>query len=389
MKLIHLSDLHIGRQLNGYSLKESQEAVFSQIAEYVSQIKPDAILICGDIYDRAVPAADAYTVFERFLNQLKAAGGQARILVIAGNHDSPERLAYSSSFLKKHGIIISVFPPSGENEYLEKVTLEDAWGPVHFYLFPFIRPGHVRHLFAESKVTGYENAFRGVLGREQIDESQRNVILAHQFFTAKGKEVQLCDSETAVAMAGGLDQIDVSALAAFDYAALGHLHGPQRMGEERFRYCGTPYKYSVSEEHHRKSVTLVTLEEKGKPPVIETLPLTCEPEVRRLRGTLEELKELSLKGFSHDYVSLTLTDENEVFDFREQLEECYERILEIRIDNTRTRARMEFEEEAFETLSPLEAFRSFYQSVRKCPMTAKQEEIMAQIVEEAGEELQR
>lgn len=389
MKLFHLSDLHIGRHLNGYSLKESQEAVFSQIAEYVSKKKPDVILVCGDIYDRAVPAADAYTVFEQFLNQLKAAGEEVPILVIAGNHDSPERLAYSSSFLRKHQIIISAFPPAGEDEYLQKVTFEDQWGPVHFYLFPFIRPGHVRHLFAESKVTGYESAFRGVLDREQIDESQRNVILAHQFFTAKGNEVQLCDSETAVAMAGGLDQIDVSALTAFDYAALGHIHGPQRVGEERFRYCGTPYKYSVSEEHHRKSVTFVTLGEKGTAPVIELLPLACEPEVRRLRGTLEELKEMALQGFAGDYVSLTLTDETEVFDFREQLEECYERILEIRIDNTRTRAKMEFEDEAFETLSPLEAFRSFYQSVRKCPMTEKQEEIMAQIVEEAGEELQR
>lgn len=386
MKFFHLSDLHIGRQLNGYSLRESQERAFSQIAEYVSEKRPDAILISGDIYDKSVPAAESYTVLEEFLNRLKKAGGDIPILIIAGNHDSPERLAYASTFLQQHNIHISAFPPSGESEYLKQITLQDEWGPVNFYLFPFIRPGYVRRLFEEGAVTGYDSAFRAVLSRETIDSSQRNVILAHQFFTAVKEEAQLCDSETAVLTTGGLDQIDASALENFDYAALGHLHGPQRVGKDVFRYCGTPCKYSASEEYHKKSVTLVTMKEKGKEPVIETLPLHCEPDVKRLRGTLEEIIALAGCGTDHDFVSITLTDETEQVDFREQLEERYDHILEIRIDNERTRKRMEADREITEVLSPLEAFRSFYETVRRCPMTEQQERIMEQIVEEAGKE---
>ena len=386
MRFFHLSDLHIGRQLNGYHLRESQAHAFSQIADYILEKKPDAVLISGDIYDKSVPAAEAYTVFEGFLKRLKEAGGEIPILVIAGNHDSPERLAYASSFLKEHNIHIAAFPPSGEDEYLAKITLQDDWGPVHFYLFPFIRPGYVRHLFGEETVTGYDSAFRAVLAREEINLSERNVILAHQFFTSKAEEALLCDSETAVLTSGGLDQIDVSVLEPFDYAALGHLHGPQKVGKERFRYCGAPYKYSASEEHHRKSVTLVTLEEKGKEPIIETLGLHCEPDVRRLRGTLGEILALAAGGVNHDFVSITLTDETEQFDYRDRLEERYDQILEIRIDNERTRKRLEADGELSEILSPFEAFQSFYEAVRGCPMTDEQKKIMEQIVEEAGKE---
>lgn len=388
MKFFHLSDLHIGKQLNGYSLKESQDAIFGQIIAYTKERKPDAVLICGDIYDKSVPSAEAFTAFDRFLNELSAVSEKTEILIISGNHDSAERLAYASSFLRRHRIHIGALPPGTEEERLLKVTLHDAWGPVHFYLFPFIRPGYVRHLFEDGTVTDYDSAFRAVLSREEIRTEERNVILAHQFFISGGGQPETCDSETAVYTAGGLDQIDVSVLSTFDYAALGHLHGPQKVGEERFRYCGSPGKYSVSEEHHRKSVTVVTLEEKGTPPAIETLPLHMEPEVRKLRGTLEEVKALS-SSCGGDYVSITLTDEQEAFDFREQLEELYIRILEIRMDNERTRKRLTEEIGELEIPDPVTSFSRFFEAVRHCPLTREQEQMMREIVAEAEEEERR
>ena len=388
MKLFHISDLHIGKQLNGYSLRESQEELFRQIIDFAREEQPDAVLLCGDIYDKSIPSAEAFTVFDRFLTGLSEAAEQAEILVISGNHDSPERLAYASSFLSRHRIHIRALPPQTAQSPLTKVTLTDEYGPVHFYLFPFLKPGYVRHLFAEGAVTDYDSAFRAVLTGETINTAERNVILAHQFFTASGVRPETCDSETAVLMAGGLDAIDVSALEDFDYAALGHLHGPQKVGEERFRYCGSPGVYSVSEEHHHKAVTVIEMREKGTPLLVRTLPLSAGRRVRRLAGSLEELKGMAA-DLKEDYVSLTLREEQEPFDFREQLEEVYHRILEIRIENERTRRKLEEEPEALEIPGPLEAFSRFYEAVRHCPMTEKQEQLMKEIITEAEEEEKR
>ena len=388
MKFFHLSDLHIGKQLNGYSLKNSQDAVLGQIITYTKKEQPDAILICGDIYDKSVPSAEAFTAFDHFLTGLSEASEKTELLVISGNHDSAERLSYASAFLKSHRIHIGALPPKNAEDRLVQVTLSDVWGPVHFYLFPFIRPGYVRHLFEEGVVTDYDSAFRAVLSREEIRTGERNVILAHQFFVSGSSRPETCDSETAPFMAGGLDSIDVSALEAFDYAALGHLHGPQKVGEERFRYCGSPGKYSVSEEHHHKSVTVVTMGEKGMPLFLGTLPLTMTPEIRKVRGTLEEVKALS-DSYGEDYVSITLTDEEEVFDFREQLEERYHRILEIRMDNERTRRKLQEEIGALEIPDPVCAFAAFFEAVRHVPLSEGQEKIMREIIAEAEEEEHR
>lgn len=391
MKLFHLSDLHIGKMLNGYSLRESQKDAFLQILHYAEKEKPDAVLICGDIYDKSVPAGEAYTLFDWFLTELSGCCPGTEILIIAGNHDSPERLAYGASFLARHRIHIAAMPPADANEGLKQVTLSDEWGSVHFYLVPFIRPGHVRHLF---DTNGYTDAFQKLLARETIRQQDRNVILAHQFFVWNGEMPETCDSETAVLTSGGLDAIDAAVLEPFDYAALGHIHGTQKVGQERFRYCGTPYKYSISEERHQKGITVVELGEKGSEPQIRRLPILCHPDVKRVRGTLEELKRLSETmepapdgtGRADAYVSVTLTDEREAYDFRERLEEMFAHILEIRIDNERTRKRLEEEPETAETLTPFGAFEQFYQMIRHCPLTDEQEAILAHIIEEAEEE---
>ena len=396
MKLFHLSDLHIGKLLCGYSLKENQERVLSQIADYAKEEHPDAILICGDIYDKSAPSGEAYVMFDRFLEALSEIRPRIPVLIIAGNHDSPERLSYASSFLERHSIYLSVFPPVREDEFLKKIELADEYGPVDFYLLPFLKPGYLRPLLPEGSVLSYEEAVRFLLSREKIDPKRRNVILSHQFYTAGQSEPETCDSEAAVAMAGGLDRIDISVLDAFDYAALGHLHGSQRVGWESARYCGTPYKYSVSEERHHKAVTVVELGKKGEEPRLRFLPLSGLQDVRRLRGTLEEVLEAASggqpsvpsasSGVCHDFVSVTITDEQEPYRIRERLEERYDHLLELRVDNARTRARLaESGTENDPAPEPMEAFRQFYETVNHMPLPEEGERIMKGLIREIQE----
>ena len=399
MKLFHLSDLHIGKLLCGYSLRENQERVLSRIVAYAQEEHPDAILICGDIYDKSAPSGEAYVMFDRFLEALSEIRPRIPVLIIAGNHDSPERLSYASAFLEKHSIYLSVFPPVREDEYLKKITLEDEYGPVDFYLLPFLKPGYLRPLLPDGSALSYEEAVRFLLSREKIDPGRRNVILSHQFYTAGQSEPETCDSEVAVAMAGGLDRIDISVLDAFDYAALGHLHGSQKVGRLSARYCGTPYKYSVSEEHHHKAVTVVELGKKGEEPQLRFLPLSGLQDVRRLRGTLEEVLEAaesaapspsagqpSVSGVCHDFVSVTITDEQEPYRIRERLEERYDHLLELRVDNARTRARMaESGAENDPAPEPMEAFRQFYETVNHTPLPEEGERIMKRLIREIQE----
>lgn len=399
MKLFHLSDLHIGKLLCGYSLRENQERVLSRIVAYAQEEHPDAILICGDIYDKSAPSGEAYVMFDRFLEALSEIRPRIPVFIIAGNHDSPERLSYASAFLEKHSIYLSVFPPVREDEYLKKITLEDEYGPVDFYLLPFLKPGYLRPLLPEGSAFSYEEAVRFLLSREKIDSGRRNVILSHQFYTAGQSEPEICDSEIAVAMAGGLDKIDISVLDAFDYAALGHLHGSQKVGRMSARYCGTPYKYSVSEERHHKAVTVVELGEKGEEPQLRFLPLSGLQDVRRLRGTLEEVLaaaesaapspsagQPSVSGVCHDFVSVTITDEQEPYRIRERLEERYDHLLELRVDNARTRARMaESGTENDPAPEPMEAFRQFYETVNHTPLPEEGERIMKRLIREIQE----
>lgn len=387
MKLFHLSDLHIGRQLHHYSLKDNQQAVLSQIVKQARCHRPDAVLICGDIFDRSVPSGEAYTVFDGFLQELAELTPQIPVLIIAGNHDNAQRLNYASSFLEKHRIYVSVTAPVRPEEHLKKIVLEDEWGEVNFYLLPFLKPGYVRHLFEEGTVTDYESAVREILNREEIDYSRRNVLLSHQFYTGRGQEILTCDSEQSVLTVGGLDRIDASVVEQFDYSALGHIHGPQMVKFPHIRYCGTPLKYSVSEEHHKKSITMATLGRKGEEVRIETIPLEPIQEVRRERGLLQEIIGRAAKENRRDFISVTLTDEKEPYHPREQLEEVYDCLLELKIDNTRTRNLLEIQEDTCSLLSPMEAFRVFYQEMQGQPLTEAEEQLTETILEELGGEV--
>lgn len=386
MKMFHLSDLHIGKQLHYYNLKENQQAALSQIAGLAKEHRPDVILICGDVFDRSVPSGEAYTVFDGFLQELAGISPQVPVLIIAGNHDNAQRLNYASSFLEKHQIYVSVAAPSQPEEYLKKVTLEDQHGEVVFYLLPFLKPGYVRHLFEEGAVTDYGSAVREILAREQVDYGKRNVLLSHQFYTSQGQKPQTCDSEQSVITVGGLDNVDVSVVEQFDYVALGHIHGAQKVKSPHIRYCGTPLKYSVSEEFHKKAVTMVELGAKGQEVKVSSLPIKPIQEVRRERGRLEEIIARATKENRHDFISVTLTDEKEPYHPKEQLEEVYSSILELRVDNARTRSILEPEPEGDALPGSMDAFRMFYQEMQGQPMGEEEEQIIAEILGQQGGE---
>ena len=404
MRFFHLSDLHIGKQLHHYSLLEEQRELLMQIVEYALSEKPDAILIAGDIYDTPVPAADAVAVFDDFLTQLDELKQKLTICIIAGNHDSPRRLDFASQILAKHEVHIVGLPPRTEEEYLKKVICKDAHGEVVIYLLPFVKPGMVRKLFANETLS-FSEAVTRLIAREEIDVTKRNILVSHQFYAGGGDTPVTSDSEVHVA--GGIDNVDIGVLEAFDYAALGHIHREQKVGKESSRYCGTMFPYSVSEAGEEKFVTLVEMGAKGEEVVCKKLFLHPGRQVRKLVGTMEEVlamafeekradalcvrqvgeEQLSAKvgqAKCHDYVSITLTDEVEAYNPREQLEEGYDYILEIRIDNSRTKKLLELGDFETENLEPYEAFSHFFEEINGREMTKEEDAMLIEVLQEGG-----
>lgn len=381
MKIFHISDLHIGKQLHSYSLREDQKYILDQIIRHAKEQKPDVLVIAGDIYDKAVPSAEAGDILNRFFNDISELSQNMPVLVIAGNHDSAVRLQYAGAFLEKSNIIVSTMPPSIEDEFLRKVILKDAYGEVSFYLMPFTRPRDVRHLFPEGVVVSYDTAIKALIERENIDFNGRNVLISHQFFVSGSQQPEVCESEQNYLSVGGIDSVDIQWVKDFDYVALGHIHGAQKMGYDHIRYSGTPLKYSVSEVAHEKSITVITLGEKGAPLQIDRISLVPLHDVCQLKGTLQEMMELEGVD-ADDYVSITLTDEDQLYRPKDQLEEKFHNILEVRLDNQRIRARFTEGESSDVTLNPLEAFAEFYQEMNGQPMSEEEEAVIREILEE-------
>lgn len=380
MRFFHLSDLHIGKQLHHYNLREDQEHILAEVISYAEKLHPDAVVIAGDIYDKSVPSGDAVTVFDDFLTRLSAVKPMIPILVIAGNHDSAQRLDYASRLLGSHQIYIAGKAPESEEDHLKKITLTDEYGKVNFYLMPFLKPGYVRGLCGGEMPESYTAAVQAVLEREEIDPGERNVIVSHQFYTGRdsrtGEEIspKTCDSE--LLSVGDIDNVDISVLKEFDYAALGHLHGAQKAGSENVRYCGTLLKYSVSEAGQEKTLHLVTLGAKGDPVNVEKLPLHPLRDVRRVRGELEEIISAADPEHRDDYVSVTLTDEIDPYKPKEQLQKVYSHILEVRMDNERTRKKLEFDEGEIRMEDPLDVFSDFYREMQGREMSEEETEIL-------------
>lgn len=336
MKFFHLSDLHIGLKLMNRDLREDQEYILAEVVEAAAQEKPDAIVIAGDIYDKAVPSAEAVEIFDRFLGELTEAVPSAVIMMISGNHDSAPRVDCFRKVLSRQKVYMIGQPPRTEDEYIEKVTLEDKYGNVNFYLLPFVKPSMVKQVVGTDENgnnLSYNETLHRLIGRENINQDERNVLVSHQFYLPVGKkaeEIERMDSE--IRTVGNIDEVSADVLEIFDYAALGHIHKPMKLGNENWRYCGTPLACSVSEAQQQKGIIMVEMGVKGE---IKTTILPLEPlrQVKVVKGTLEEVLKESCK----DYVTVVLTDKADldVIDMQERIRLAFPNLLEIRRENQR------------------------------------------------------
>lgn len=331
MKIFHLSDLHIGVKLHNQDLAEEQEYVFAQIIEQIKERQPDVIVIAGDIYDKAVPTAEAVKLFDAFMENMYRAAGDGKIMLISGNHDSAQRIDCFRWALEKDRMYLVGLPPLTKEERIEKVVVEDAYGEVNFYLLPYVRPALVRNVLEvkENQSLSYDEALHLLIEREQIDTTKRNVLVSHQFYLPREcdpENIERTDSE--VQSVGNVDVVYADAISDFDYAALGHIHKPMTVGLNHLRYCGTPFAYSVSEAGQEKGMLEITLGKKGEPVQIEKIVLKPKHQVRVIKGTLEEVLQQSCE----DFVSVVLTGETEFesFDLNEKLGNAFPRLLEIR-----------------------------------------------------------
>ena len=328
MKLIHLSDLHLGKRVNEFPMLEDQQYILTEILQIIDREAPDAVLIAGDVYDKSVPSAEAVGLLDEFLVDLSRR--KLQVFVISGNHDSPERMAFGGRLMERSGVHLA---PVYDGK-VRPFALSDEYGLVKVYLLPFVKPSHVRRCFPDREIASYTDALSVAIGAMEVDEAERNVLVTHQFVTGAAR----CDSEEI--SVGGTDNVDAAVFAPFDYVALGHIHGPQQVGRETVRYCGTPLKYSFSESGQQKSITVVELGEKGSV-AVRTVPLTPMRDLVARRGTYQEL---TFRGFyegtsyQRDYVHITLTDEEDIPDAVSKLRIIYPNLMKLDYDNQRTRA---------------------------------------------------
>lgn len=377
---MHLADLHLGKRVNGFSMMEDQEYILNRILEIMEEEQPDGLLIAGDVYDKTIPPAEAVRLMDDFLTAVAAK--HVPVFLISGNHDSAERVAFGHQLMQGSGIWISPVYDGTIRHH----TLEDRWGEVNIYLIPFLRPSVVRSFFPDIEIEDYTDALRTIIEDLQVDTSRRNVVLAHQFVTAAGALPETCDSEQL--SVGGLDRVDGSVFSPFDYTALGHLHGPQRVGSETVRYAGSPLKYSFSELHQKKSVTVAELRAKGETE-IRQIPLQPRREMTELRGTFEEiLEEARKKGEPQtDYYHMILTDETDVVDALSRLREYYPNIMLLDYDNRRTRSQKEVEQlDRVEERTPGELFAALYEQQNGQEMDSDRKEYLDGLIREIWEE---
>lgn len=374
MKLLHLADLHIGKRVYEYSMLEEQKNVLLQAFRMAKENEVDAVLIAGDVYDKNIPTIEGVKLFDTFLTAL--AKKKIPVFIISGNHDSAERLSFGRHLFENAEIYMS---GTYEEDILKK-TLSDELGQVDFYLLPFLKPQQIEVAEGEEKPVDYTGAIRLVLNRLNINKSNRNVLLAHQFVGGSNTNPERTDSETQ--SVGGMDMVDYHVFDDFDYVALGHLHGAQHVGRETIRYAGSPIKYSFSEAHMVKSATLVHL---GESITIEKLPFTPVHDMREIKGTLEQLTnpEVLAEGDCNDYMHITLTNEEEIYDVFGKLRAVYPNLMALDFDNSRTRAEgaTALTGEVMKEKTMLELFREFYKMQTGTELSRVQEQIMTELME--------
>ena len=362
MKFFHLSDLHLGRRMYEFSLIDDQKFILEELLCLAAEEHPDAVVIAGDIYDRAVPSAEAVELFDRFLCAL--AKRRIPVLAISGNHDSPERIAFGADLMTPSAVFLSPV----YNGYVEPVSLSDSFGAVNFYLLPFIKPANVRRFYPEEAIESYTDALRCAVEHINVDPSARNVLVTHQFVTGGIRS----DSEDVTV--GGTDNVDAAVFDGFDYVALGHLHGAQRIGRETLRYSGTPLKYSFAEKDQIKSITVVKLGAKGNVSV-SSLPLTPRRDMREIRGTYIELtpRDSYAGTDTEDYIHAVLTDENDIPNALARLRSIYPNLMKLDYDNLRTRSSAVIAaEERHRTMTGAELFAELYEKQNGQKMSDEQ-----------------
>ncbi|WP_370767252.1 exonuclease SbcCD subunit D [Ruminococcus sp.] len=376
MKFVHLSDLHLGKRVNGYSMIEDQKYILLKILNVIDEQKAEAVVIAGDVYDKPIPPTEAVQLFDDFLFRLVERNLQ--ILVISGNHDSPERIAFGSRFMDKSGVHMSQVY-NGKNDLVE---LKDKYGKVNFYMLPFVKPSNVRRFFEDEEINTYTDAVRVAVSHMNVNKKARNVIITHQFVTG----AQRSESETIAV--GGTDNVDSYVFDDFDYVALGHIHGPQNVGKNTVRYCGTPLKYSFSEISHKKSITVVEMKEKGNVKV-STVELTPKLDMREIKGTYEELtfKKNYENTNTEDYLHIILTDEEDVADAVAKLRCVYPNLMKLDYDNTRTRNSLALTQaEKTEKKTDTELLSEFFEKQNGKPLSDEQLEYAANLFEQIKEE---
>jgi len=374
MRLLHLSDLHLGKRVNGFSMIEDQEFILLKILNIIDDTKPEAIVIAGDVYDKSVPSEEAVKLFDNFIYKLSQRG--LKVLIIAGNHDSDTRLALYSRIMNDKGIFLA---PEYKGE-VEIITLGNEGDKVNFYMLPFVKPSDVRNCFPEEEINSYTDAMRVAVSKMNINTNECNVLITHQFVTGATR------SESEEISVGGTDNVDASVFSDFDYVALGHIHGPQNIGSERIRYCGTPLKYSFSEAGHTKSVTIVDIVNKELK--VTTVPLIPKLDMREIRGTyLEVTARDNYKDTNRDdYIRVILTDEEDVPDAMAKLRVVYPNIMKLDYDNKRTRATGFTDQEAdVDNKSELELFADLFKQQNDQELTTEQIEYIESIIESIKE----
>ena len=376
MRFLHLSDLHLGKRVNEFSMLEDQAYILKEILNIIDEQKVEAVLIAGDVYDKVIPSAEAVRLLDDFLTRIAAR--ELPVFLISGNHDSAERVAFGSRLMSSRQIYLS---PVFESD-VEPVTISDRYGEINIYMLPFVKPSLVKRVYPEEEIITYQDAVNAAVQHMQIDTDKRNVLLAHQFVTGAAR----CDSEEL--SVGGVDDVDASVFDGFDYVALGHLHGPQKIGKETVRYSGTPLKYSFSEANQKKAAVIVDVEEKGKIN-IQQIPFLPKHDMREIRGTYMEVTALDFyKDMkTDDYLHITLTDEEDIPDAIGKLRTIYPNIMKLSYDNLRTRAAVTVRGTAeVEEKSPMELLKEFYELQNNQPMTDEQEEIARGMMEEIWED---
>lgn len=376
MKIMHLSDLHIGKKVNEYSMLQDQIYILKEILQIIDDEKVETVIIAGDVYDRSLPPNEALELFDEFLYQLS--GRNVNVFVISGNHDSPERISYGGRMMTENKIFLS--PVYDGN--VKPITLKDDYGEVNFYLLPFVRPADIRRYFPDENIENYTDAVKVAIDNMNVDFSERNILVTHQFVTG----AELSESEDIIV--GGTDNVSGEVFDGFDYVALGHIHREQTVGKDNIRYCGTPLKYSFSEAKNIKSVTILYFNDKGN---IEysKIPLTPFRDMREIRGTYYELtlKSSYESTNTEDYLHITLTDEEDIPDAIGKLRSIYPNIMKLDYDNLRTRGSGTVDAiENIESKSPFELFADLFKQQNNQDMSKEQEEIMRNLIDKIWEE---